>query len=149
MCFSELSDPRIVTKRPDESFRCQTCSRSFSELHYLTHHKREEHGPRVHCRHCNASFAQCRRFQLRDHEKNSQEQSYPPRGCIRLERESRGQSQSPRVQRGSGGLGAALLRQRDITSLPDPQIFPSTLATPVRHPGPLQGIQNHKRHRRS
>ena len=95
-----MSDRRIVTKRPDESFRCETCSRSFSELHYLTRHKREEHGPRVFCRHCNASFPQCRSFQLRDHEKRCQEKSYYPWGRIRRERESRGRSQSPRVQQG-------------------------------------------------
>ena len=96
-----MSDRRIVTKRPDETFRCEKCARSFSELHYLTRHKREEHGPRVYCRHCNASFPQCRSFQLRDHEKRCQEKSYHPRGRILRERESRGRSQSPRVQRGT------------------------------------------------
>ena len=38
----------------------------------------------------------------------------------------------------SGGLGAGLLRQRDMTMSPDLQIFLSTLAIPLRLPGPLQ-----------
>ena len=129
MCVFQniMSDRRIVTKRPDETFRCEKCARSFSELHYLTRHKREEHGPRVYCRHCNASFQQCRSFQLRDHEKRCQEKSYHPRG--RILRES---SEVP------GGLGAGLLRQRGMTSSPDLQIF---LAIPLRLPDPLQGTQ--------
>ena len=91
-----MSDRRVVTKRPEETYRCEECCRSFSQLNYLTRHKREEHGPRVYCRHCNASFPQCRSFQLRIHEDKCLKESYHPRGRVRRERESRGRSQSPR-----------------------------------------------------
>ena len=98
-----MSDRRIVNKRlqVEDTYQCEVCHRKFSEVHYLSRHRREEHGPRVHCRHCSASFPRCRTFQMRRHEERCLEQSYRPRGRIRRERESRGPSQSPHGDGGS------------------------------------------------
>ena len=98
-----MSDRRIVNKRlqVEDTYQCEVCHRKFSEVHYLSRHRREEHGPRVHCRHCSASFPRCRTFQMRRHEERCLEQSYRPRGRIRRERESRGRSQSPHGDGGS------------------------------------------------
>ena len=98
-----MSDRRIVNKRLqiEDTYQCEVCHRKFSEVHYLSRHRREEHGPRVHCRHCSASFPRCRTFQMRRHEERCLEQSYRPRGRIRRERESQGRSQSPRGDGGS------------------------------------------------
>ena len=93
-----MSYRRIVNKRVEDTYQCE---RKFSEVHYLSRHRREEHGPRVHYRHCSASFPRCRIFQLRCHEEQCQQQIYRPRGRICLEHESQGQCQSPRGDGGS------------------------------------------------
>ena len=112
-----MSDRRIVYKREEDTYQCEVCQRKFSEVHFLSRHRREEHRPRVHGQHCSASFPRCRTLQLRRHKEPCQQQSYRPRGRIHREHESQGQSQSPEAMEAAGGLGAGLLSLKGMTSL--------------------------------
>ena len=49
---------------------CDDCDRSFSSKSQLSRHRRDKHGPQVHCYHCGKEFAQSRNFALQLHLRN-------------------------------------------------------------------------------
>ena len=95
-----MSDRRVVRSKFEEeisTYGCEVWPQKFNTLSCLSRHQREEHGPKVYCKHCGVDFPQARTFALRKHENRCSQETYRPRGRIRQQQHQQLRSRSPRA----------------------------------------------------